>query len=315
MKGLYLYMGDHFYSANKYMRERFGSKVYRLSLDGGMTCPNRDGTLGTGGCIFCLEGSGHFSEGIMGDVSLQIEKAKKRVAAKAGNDARYIAYFQSYTNTYAPVSRLRALFMPISERDDITAISIATRPDCLQDGVLDLLEELSLKKPLFVELGLQTSNESTAGYIRRCYGNSVYIDAVKNLKSLGINVITHMILGLPGEGIDDMVNTARFISESGSDGIKFQLLHVLKGTDLAEDYEAGLFDTLSLEEYATILECCIRSIRPEMVIHRITGDGPKRYLIAPLWSADKKKVLNYLNRRFEEDKLVQGSDCTKNNLE
>lgn len=304
-------MGEHFYSANRYMRERFGSKVYRLSLDGGMTCPNRDGILDTRGCIFCLQGSGHFSESFTGDVSLQIERAKKRVASKAGKDAKYIAYFQSYTNTYAPVKRLRDLFMPVAERDDIIALSIATRPDCLPDEVLELLGELSSRKPLFVELGLQTSNETTAAYIRRCYKNSVYQKAVRDLRSAGINVITHMIFGFPGEISDDMVETARFIAASGSDGIKFQLLHVLKGTDLAEDYEKGLFETLSLEDYASVLEACIKVIRPEMVVHRITGDGPKRYLIAPLWSADKKKVLNYLNRRFDEDRLIQGSDCTK----
>jgi hypothetical protein len=305
-------MGDHFYSANEYLRERFGSKVYRLSLDGGMTCPNRDGTLGTGGCIFCLEGSSHFSESIRNDISSQIENARKRVEGKAGRNARYMAYFQSYTNTYAPVSRLRSLFIPVAERDDILAISIATRPDCLPDGVLELLNELSQIKPVFVELGLQTSNEHTAGYIRRCYKNDVYLKAVRDLKSIGINVITHMILGLPGEDRENMVDTARFISDAGSDGIKFQLLHVLRGTDLAEEYEKGLFRTMSLEGYASALEDCIRAIRPGMVVHRITGDGPKKYLIAPLWSADKKSVLNYLNRRFEEDALKQGSACAKN---
>lgn len=297
-----------FYRSFSYeIRRRFGEKLYKLSLDGGMSCPNRDGTLGHGGCIFCSGGSGEFAAGQRPSIEEQLENARTRVAFKTGGMWRYIAYFQSYTNTYAPAERLRELFMPIIMRDDIAVLDIATRPDCLGEEVLELLSELNAIKPVWVELGLQTIHESTAEYIRRGYALPVYDRAVRELKARGIEVIVHMILGLPGETDEMIYDTASYIAKSGADGIKLQLLHVLRGTDLAAEYETGKFETLSLEHYTKLLEGCISQLRPDMTVHRITGDGAKRDLIAPMWSADKKKVLNYINSAFERDGLIQGS--------
>lgn len=289
------------------MRRRFGAKLYKLSLDGGMSCPNRDGTLGLGGCIFCSGGSGAFAAGQCPSVEEQLEAARARVAFKTGGKGPFIAYFQSYTNTYASADRLRELFMPVIRREDIAVLDIATRPDCLGDDILDLLEELNRIKPLWVELGLQTIHEKTANYIRRGYPLPVYDKAVAALKARGIEVIAHMILGLPGETDEMIYATASHIAASGADGIKLQLLHVLRGTDLAADYEADKFQTLTLEHYTRLLEGCISRLRPDMTVHRITGDGAKSELIAPMWSADKKKVLSYINSAFERDGLEQGS--------
>lgn len=294
-------------SFSKAMSERFGSKVYKLSLDGGMTCPNRDGRLHSRGCVFCSElGSGDFAEPFCPDVALQLEQAKQRVNRKIG-DGNYIAYFQSFTNTYAPVRYLENLFTQAISSPNIVALSVATRPDCLPAEVIDLLYRLNQEKPVWVELGLQTIHPKTVDYIRRSYPNACFDDAVKRLKKAGLEVIAHMILGLPGESQSMMVQTAGYIGTSGADGIKLQLLHVLEGTDLAEDYRSGRFEALSLEEYILILEDCIRVLPPNMVIHRLTGDGPKARLIAPLWSADKKRVLNEIRRAFERDQLQQGS--------
>ena len=273
-------------------KERFGCKVYKLSLDAGFTCPNRDGTLGTGGCIFC-SGSGEFAE--KGTVAQQLENAKRRVSQKIKN-GKYMAYFQAFTNTYAPLETLRALYEAAMQPEDIVGISIGTRPDCLGDAVVALLEELNRKKPVYVELGLQTVHQSTVEYIRRGYENSVYFDAVKRLRQAGIHVVTHIIIGLPGETPQMAVETTRQAVNAGTDGVKFHLLHVLKGTDLEAEYLAGKFRCLELEEYGQILKDCIAQLPPETVIHRITGDGAKKDLIAPLWSADKKRVLNYLHK-------------------
>ena len=288
------------------MREKFGEKVYKLALEGGFTCPNRDGTLGTKGCIFCLGGSGDFAEKPCENIFLQIEKAKARVAAK-NPSGKYIAYFQSYTNTYGPVEKMRALFTEAISHPDVVALSIGTRPDCLPDEVLELLSELNKIKPVWVELGLQTVHEKTAEYIRRGYPLCVFDSAVKRLKKAGIYVIVHMIIGLPGETSEMIAKTAEYIGKSGADGIKLQLLHVLEGTDLAEDYASGKFRTLEPEEYISVLEECIRRIPPEMTVHRLTGDGSKKHLVAPLWSADKKRVLNAINAAFRKDNLEQGS--------
>ncbi len=288
------------------MREKFGEKVYKLALEGGFTCPNRDGTLGTKGCIFCLGGSGDFAEKPCENIFLQIEKAKARVAAK-NPSGKYIAYFQSYTNTYGPVEKMRALFTEAISHPDVVALSIGTRPDCLPDEVLELLSELNKIKPVWVELGLQTVHEKTAEYIRRGYPLCVFDSAVKRLKKAGIYIIVHMIIGLPGETSEMIAKTAEYIGKSGADGIKLQLLHVLEGTDLAEDYASGKFKTLELEEYISVLEECVRRIPPEMSVHRLTGDGSKKYLLAPLWSADKKRVLNAINAAFRKDNLEQGS--------
>lgn len=284
-------------SLNEYLKKTFGCKVYKIALDAGFTCPNRDGMAGNGGCIFCSgSGSGDFT--FRGkSIEEQIEYGKRLLSKKADpSSAKYIAYFQAFTNTYAPAEKLESIFMPVIIRDDIAALSIATRPDCLPADVLHLLEKLNRIKPVWVELGLQTSNEETAKYINRCYENKVYDKAVADLISIGLTqIITHVIIGLPGESKEDMLGTVRYVVSSGSNGIKLQLLHVLKGTRLAEDYAKGLFKTLEMEEYLDIIKECLKIIPPDMVVHRLTGDGAKKDLIAPLWSADKKRVLNAMN--------------------
>ncbi len=284
-------------SANPYFRARFGCKVYKLALDGGMTCPNRDGTLDTRGCIFCSAGgSGDFAEPLCGSIEEQLDRAKSRVAAKAGPDARYIAYFQSYTNTYAPAERLEALFAPVLARPEIVALSVATRPDCLPAPVLDLLERLNRENPVFVELGLQTIHPQTAAFIRRGYDLPVFDRAMRELQARGLEPIVHVILGLPGEDETDMLETVRYVGASGAAGIKLQLLHVLEHTDLAALWRQGKVPTMTLEEYAVLLGRCLQVLPPEIVIHRLTGDGAKKDLLAPLWTADKKHVLNYMNQ-------------------
>ena len=280
---------------NEHYREKFGCKVYKLSIDGGFTCPNRDGTVGTGGCIFCSSsGSGDFAA-FGHQIAQQLEDAKKRVEAK-NKGGKYIAYFQSFTNTYAPVEKLRQLYTEAIAPEEIVGLAIGTRPDCLSDEVVELLKVINSSKYVSVELGLQTVHKSSVPYIRRGYENEVYFDAVRRLKKAGIEVVTHIILGLPGETPEMAAETTRQAVAAGTDGVKFHLLHVLQGTDLAKDYEAGKFRCLELEEYAHWLKMCLAEVPPEVVVHRITGDGAKKDLIAPLWSADKKRVLNYLNR-------------------
>ncbi len=279
---------------SQHYRETFGCKVYKLALDGGFTCPNRDGTLGTGGCIFCSgAGSGDFAAH-GSSISAQLQEARERVAFK-NKGGRYMAYFQAFTSTYGPVEQLERLYTEAMAPVDIVGLAIGTRPDCLPEEAVELLARLNQIKPITVELGLQTIHADTARYIRRGYETAVYYDAVKRLKAAGLEVVTHIILGLPGETPEMMVQTTRAAVEAGTNGIKFQLLHVLRGTDLAKDYEAGKFSCLSLPEYAEILKECLSVVPPKVVIHRITGDGAKRDLIAPLWSADKKAVLNFLN--------------------
>ena len=295
----------YYYSLNEYLKQTFGEKVYKLSLDGGMTCPNRDGTLDTRGCIFCSAGgSGEFAAERGKSVAAQIEEAKRRITAKS-DCRRFIAYFQPFSNTYAPVERLRALFEQAMAPDDIAALSVATRPDCLGDDTVALLAELNRQKPVWVELGLQTIHAKTARYIRRGYDLSVYDDAVRRLHAVGVQVITHVILGLPGESREEILQSVRYAGER-SDGVKLQLLHVLKGTDLQKDYEAGRFSVLSMEAYIDLLCDCVEILPRDTVIHRLTGDGDKRLLIAPLWSADKKRVLNAINRAFRERNIEQG---------
>lgn len=291
-------------SLNDRLREQYGTKVYKLALSSGCSCPNRDGTLGNRGCIFC-DGAGAFAAA--GDISTQLTEAKSRVAAKAGTEAKYIAYFQSFTNTYGSVDRLRELYLAAIDPEDVAAISIATRPDCLGSEVLAMLEELQARKPVWVELGLQTIHPETAALIRRGYDLPVYEEAVEKLRSRNMTVITHQILGLPGETANMMAETARYIGQSGANGVKFHLLHVLRGTDLAADWEAGKFQTMSLEAYIEVLEECVRQIPREMVIHRLTGDGAKKDLLAPLWSGDKKRVLNAIHKAFLQDNVEQGS--------
>lgn len=287
-------------SFNKYLKDKFGQKVYIISLDGGFTCPNRDGKAGTQGCIFCSKGgSGDFAESREMSITEQIESGKKKVEKKI-KSGKYIAYFQAFTNTYAPVEILRQKYEEAINHPDIVALSIATRPDCLGDDVLRLLNEMNKIKPVFVELGLQTIHQKSAKYIRRGYDLSVYNKAVRDLKKIGVNVVVHVILGLPNESENDMLETVKYVCESGANGIKLQLLHVIDGTDLAKDYEKGLFKTLEFDEYINLIVKCVKIIPKDIVIHRLTGDGAKKDLIAPLWSADKKRVLNAINKALRE---------------
>jgi len=286
-------------TANDYYKEKFGSKVYKLSIDGGFTCPNRDGTAGTGGCIFCSAlGSGEFaSHG--NNITEQLELAKTRVAAK-NKSGKYIAYFQSFTNTYAPIEKLKKIYYEAIKPDYIVGLSIGTRPDCLGDDVISLVKEINKIKPVSIELGLQTTNEKSVEYIRRGYKTQVYFDTVKRLEDAGIDVVTHIIIGLPFETVDDAVKTTLDAVAAGTNGVKFHLLHVLKNTDLEKEYKNGKFECLTLPEYAEILKKCIAVLPPDTVVHRITGDGAKRDLVAPFWSADKKTVLNYLDKYLKE---------------
>lgn len=296
----------HYYSLNEYYKERFGRKVYKLSLSGGMTCPNRDGTLGSRGCIFCSAGgSGEFAAPSGVSVAEQLALAKKRIRNKL-KDGAYIAYFQPFTNTYADPTYLSELYRQAIAPDDVVGLSVATRPDCLGDEVMPLLQDINRTKPVTVELGLQTIHPATARYIRRGYDLTIYDDAVRRLHAAGIQVVTHVILGLPGESTEMMLDTVRYVGRV-TDGVKLQLLHVIEGTDLAAEYRAGRVQALTLEEYADILCQAIALLPPHVVIHRLTGDGPKRSLLAPLWSADKKRVLNYLSSVMDARGIVQGS--------
>lgn len=298
---------------NAYLKNRFGRKIYKLTLDGGMTCPNRDGKVGFGGCIFCGgNGSGSFCPSVDLSITDQIEEGKKLLKNKI-KEGGYIAYFQSHTNTYAAVPYLRKIFYEAVNHPDIVGISIGTRPDCLEDEVLKLLEELAKIKPLWVELGLQTIHENTANLINRCYPLKVYDEVVKNLKSIGAEVVTHVILGLPGESKEQMLETVAYSSKV-SDGIKLQLLHVLKDTKLYEMYQKEPFKIFSMEEYTELLCRCIEIIPKNVVIHRMTGDGDKRLLAEPMWSGNKKVVLNYINKVFLEKDIVQGCKAEENNM-
>ena len=294
----------YIHTLNDHLRARFGRKVYKLSLTSGCTCPNRDGTLGERGCVFC-DGAGAFAAPA-GDIPSQMAAAKRKVAAKVGTDAGYIAYFQSFTNTYAPAKCLASLFRAAMEPEDVVALSVATRPDCLPPDIMELLAELARVKPVWVELGLQTIHPASAAWMRRGYDLPVFDDAVRRLKSVGAEVIVHQILGLPGETLEDMAATATYIGRSGADGVKFHLLHVLRDTDLEAQWRAGELSVMEPNDYIAALETCIRHIPRGMVVHRITGDGDKRTLLAPLWSADKKRVLNAIQAAFLRDDLEQG---------
>ncbi len=339
-----MYWNDKpYHSLDFEMKSRFGQKVYKIALDGRMTCPNRDGTLGTRGCIFCSEGgSGDFAapldfsafadssachdkasisasdqaaatsspswqSRITEAVNSQIESAILRIKSKMGSapDA-YIAYFQSYTNTYAPLSYLEVLFTAAIRHPKVVALSIGTRPDCLPDEVLDLCARLNAKKPVWIELGLQTIHEDSAAFIRRGYPLSVFTDTLARLRKRNLETIVHVILGLPGEDRERMLETVRYLALQDIQGIKLQLLHVLKGTDLALIYEKQPFPVMTMEEYLDLVIDCVALLPRKLVIHRITGDGPKSLLIAPLWSANKRLVLNSLTRRFKERGVTQG---------
>ncbi len=304
-------MRPYYYSLNEYIRQTYNTKMYKLSLSGGMTCPNRDGLIDNRGCIFCSAGgSGDFTGAALSkdnNIDIQIDTAKALVSRKySGSD--YIAYFQSYTNTYADVNYLRRLFYDVVKRPEIRILSIATRPDCLSSDIIELLAELNSIKPVWIELGLQTIHERTAKYIRRGYMLDVFEEAVRNLNRIGIRPIVHMIIGLPGENESMILETAKYLSHCNISGVKLQLLHVLKNTDLAQEYFNGSVDILSLTQYSEILGKIIKLLPPDCVIHRLTGDGPKNLLIAPLWSSNKKNVINTINRYLQENAIIQGSE-------
>lgn len=297
-----------YYSLDYYLKQTYGEKLYKIALDGGMTCPNRDGTLGARGCIFCSAGgSGDFAGDRRTSITEQIETGKAQSIRKH-NGSSYIAYFQAYTNTYAPVSYLRSVFTEAINHPDIRILSIATRPDCLNDDVLALLAELNKKKPVWVELGLQTIHEETAQFIRRGYKLPVFEDALRKLRKIGITVIVHTILCLPGESREMMLDTIRYLNTQDIQGIKLQLLHILKHTDLADYYEKHPFYLPSREEYYELLGMCICNLRPDIVIHRLTGDGPRKLLVAPLWTGNKRQVLNGMQRYFKEQNIWQGKE-------
>ena len=295
-----------YHSLDYMLKERFGEKVYKLTLNGGMSCPNRDGKLGTGGCIFCSAGgSGDFAGDPAQSIDRQIAQQKELICKKRPVNT-FIAYFQAYTNTYAPVEYLRALFTQALSHPEVAALSIGTRPDCLGEDVLDLLSQLNRIKPVWVELGLQTIHPATARYIRRGYPLSCFEEAVKNLHARDLDIIVHTILGLPGETTEQMLQTISFLNHQPIQGIKMQLLHVLKGTDLADDYLAGKFSVLSQEAYVDLVISCLEHLSPDIVVHRITGDGPRDLLIAPLWSSAKRTVLNEIHHQMKERNTWQG---------
>ena len=298
--------GKRYYSFDSFLKNTFGGKIYKVSLDGGFTCPNRDGTIGTGGCIFCSEGgSGDFASDARLSIQDQITQGISLVAAKSPS-SRYIAYFQAFTNTYAPVSRLRQLFTEAMEDPRIAALAIGTRPDCLPSDVLSVLKELNNQKPVFVELGLQTIHPSTAGLIRRGYPLSCFEEAVWNLSSIGVWTVVHLILGLPGETEEMMLESVRYLNSLPVHGVKFSMLHILKGTDLADMYREDPFPVFTMESYIDLILRCIGNLRKDIVIHRLTGDGPRDLLIAPLWSLRKRTVLNEIAHQLKVQDIRQG---------
>ena len=301
--------GEKRYHSMDYdLKQLYGEKVYKITLNGGMTCPNRDGKIGHGGCIFCsTAGSGDFAGPATCSITKQLAMGKENLTKKRPVHS-YIAYFQAFTNTYGPVEYLRQIYMEAIQDPDVQILSIATRPDCLPDDVLQLLEEINQIKPVWVELGLQTIHPQTATYIRRGYPLEVFEEAVNNLRKRNISVITHTILGLPGENEDMMLETIDYLNKMDIQGIKLQLLHILKGTDLALDYEKQPFWSPSMEEYISLLGTCIARLRPDITIHRLTGDGPKELLIAPSWTSQKRTVLNTLHRYLKEQDIWQGKE-------
>ena len=301
---------NRFYSVSDFYKKKFGCKVYKISLDAGCTCPNRDGTKSFGGCIFCSgTGSGDFAADKNLSIAEQIIQAKQRVLSK-NKDGKFIAYFQNFSNTYGNAKELAKKYNEAIAQEDVVGISIATRPDCLNDEILNEIAELVNKTFVSIELGFQTSKNDSVAYIRRFFSNEEYLLAIKKIKSVSMNihVVTHLIFGLPNETEQDMLNSVKFVVDAKSDGIKIALLHVLEGTDLAIDYKNNAFSCLEMEEYFRILGNALKIIPNDIVIHRLTGDGPKKILIAPLWTAQKKVVHNAMNKYFDEINLIQGSD-------
>lgn len=297
-----------YYSLNHYLKHTYGEKVHKIALNGGMSCPNRDGTAGNGGCIFCSAGgSGEFASDAALPVTQQIEEGKRLLSSKRNRQCTsYIAYFQAYTNTYAPVDYLRRIFTEAISHPDIVGLSIATRPDCLPPETVSLLHELSLQKPVWIELGLQTMHERTAAFINRGYPLACFESAMKRLREAGLPVIVHLILGLPGESQSDVLRTIQYLNTIGIHGVKLQLLHVLKGTGLAQLYEAGAFTPLTQEAYTDTIISCLEHLSGRTVIHRLTGDGPRALLLAPMWSMDKRRVLNGIHKELQVRGTWQG---------
>lgn len=303
--------GKPYHSLDYMLRQMFGEKIYKVTLNGGMTCPNRDGKIGERGCIFCSAGgSGDFAASASLSITEQIRQQIQMLSAKRPIH-KYIAYFQAYTNTYAPVEYLERIFTEAIQNPDICAISIGTRPDCLEEPVIRLLSRLNQIKPVWVELGLQTIHEHTARYIRRGYPLSCFDQAMQSLHQAGLDVIVHTILGLPGETSRDVLDTMKYLNACQIQGIKLQLLHVLSGTDLAADYQAGKFSVLDRKEYIDLVIRCLEHLDPSIVIHRVTGDGPKDLLIAPLWASRKREVLNLLHHQMKEQGSYQGKAFTQ----
>lgn len=303
--------GKRYYNLNYFLREKFGQKVFKIPLDAGFTCPNRDGRVSRGGCVFCsARGSGDFA-GSNEDLIKQFEEVKEMMQKK-WSSGKYIAYFQAYTNTYGDVDTLREKYYSVLNLDGVVGIAIATRPDCLGEDVLDLLEEIGRKKYIWVELGLQTIHEQTAEAINRGYKLDTYINAVRELKKRNIDVVTHVILGLPGETKADVLDTIDFVANTGTQGIKLHLLHILKQTKLAKLYDEGAVNIMSKDEYVELIVDCIQRLPEEMVIHRITGDGPRETLIAPMWSLKKWEVINAIEHEMMDRSTWQGEKYVKN---
>ena len=300
------WLDKRYNSLNNMLQAEFGEKVYKLTLSGSTTCPNRDGTLDTRGCVFCsVGGSGEFAADKQLSITAQIEQQKAILQAKRPV-SKFIAYFQAYTNTYGDLEHLRSIFIEAISHPDIVAVSIGTRPDCLGEEVIRMLSELNQQKPIWIELGLQTIHPQTADYIRRGYDLSCFENAIKALRATNIDVIVHIILGLPGETTDDMLTTIKYLNRLPIQGIKLQLLHVLTDTDLATDYENGKFEVLTQDEYLNLLIACLEHLSPEIVVHRVTGDGPSELLIAPTWSSAKRTVLNELHQQLKVRDTWQG---------
>ena len=299
-----------YYSLDYYIKETFGEKLYKIALDGGMSCPNRDGKIGTGGCIFCsIGGSGDFAGDRRVSIKKQLETGKELVSKKHTGSS-YIAYFQAYTNTYASVEYLEQIFTEAIEEPEVKVLSIATRPDCLSPEILDLLKRLNQIKPVWVELGLQTIHKESSDFIRRGYELDVFEKAVYDLKEIGVSIIVHTILCLPNEDKDKMLDTIHYLNKLPIDGIKLQLLHILKHTDLAKYYEENHFFLPNMEEYFELLGTLLCHLRPDIVVHRLTGDGPKNLLIAPLWTGNKRLVLNSMQKYFKDADIWQGKEYT-----
>ncbi|WLF69544.1 TIGR01212 family radical SAM protein [Clostridium septicum] len=300
--------GKRYHSLNYYLRNKFGEKVYKISLDGGFTCPNRDGRVGRGGCTFCsASGSGDYAGSRALSINKQFED-RKEMMEKKWKDGKYIAYFQAYTNTYAPVDILRKKYEEALKQKGVVALSIATRPDCIDDEIADLLEEISKKTYLWVELGLQTINDNTAKNFNRGYDLKIFDESLKKLKDRNIEVVVHTIFGLPGESKEDMLKTVDYVAHSGVQGIKFHLLHLMEGTKMVEQYKSGELKLMAQEDYIDTICKAVTIIPEEMVVHRLTGDAPRALLIGPMWSLKKWEVLNAIDKALEDNDLWQGKN-------